>query len=342
MNEAAKELLDEFNDGNWDEIGVYFNEDFETFLEYLEKNGLDTELDYSNVEDDFKNIILLKQLEKNPQETLKFITDSLVTDVYPMDGDYYFYVNNREELAELFKDSGRDYSTRDVAKNVLSEAYWEPFDDTTYDVYQDVIEELNEENTKYLANYIVKHIGDQKLSLDEYDDMLFNQFSEEQGTEGSFKITSENVMRLIGDGDAMKEMLKKDLDELNSELYSVHNNAYNTAYTDEIYNGVWDELSEYFEPKSWKYDTKDRWDGTKVQQEYIKIIDFEYIIKKFLEENKTPQYNDSYLDYYGDYCGVVKGLMDNGDLEWLDFRIPEYADWTLTKEYINDLLRDYI
>jgi hypothetical protein len=342
MSEAARELLDEFNDGNWNEVGSYFNDDFETFLDYLEKNGLDTELDYENVEDEFKNIVLLRQLEKNPQETLKYICDKLITDVYPMDGEYYLYIRGRGELAKLFKEYGRDTSPRGVAEKVLDEDWWEPFGDTTYDVYEDVIEELNDENKQHLAQYILKLISDQELSLEDYDSELFQQFSEEQGTEGVFKITNENVMQLIDDRDAMNEMSKKDLDDLESDLYSVHNNAYNTAYTDEIYNDVWDALSEYFEPKSWKYEEKETYDGKKIQHEHIKIKGFESIITKFLQENKTPQYNDSYLDYFGDYCGLLNGMMDSGVLEWLDFSISDYADWTLTKEYINDLLRDYI
>jgi hypothetical protein len=38
----------------------------------------------------------------------------------------------------------------------------------------------------------------------------------------------------------------------------------------------------------------------------------------------------------------MDSLMDNGEEEWLDFRIPDYADWTLTKQYINEIFHDYI
>ncbi len=339
---AARELLDEFNDGNWDEIGSYFNDDFQAFLDYLEKNGLEGELDYENVDDEWQNIVLLYKLEKYPEETLKYICDNLITDVYYMDGGYYLYLREREELANLFSKSGRDFSAKDAAEKVLSEDYWEPYYDTTDDVYSDVIDELNEENKNHLANYIVKNMGNQELSLDDYDDGLFEQFSEKQGTEGVFKITSENVMELIGDEMAMKELFQKDLDELKSELYSIHNNAYNTAYTDEIYNDVWDELSEYFEPKSWKYNEKERYDGKKIQHEYIKIRDFYNDIYTFLSENEDRQWSDQSLAYWGTYTGFVSYMMDNGEREWLDFRIPDYPDWTLTKKNINEIFRDYI
>lgn len=342
MSEAARELLDEFNDGNWNEVGAYFNNDFQTFLDYLEKNGLEGELDYENVDDEWQNVILLRKLEKYPEETLKYICDNLITDVYQMEDGYYLYLREREELANLFSNSGRDFSSRDAAEKVLSEDFWDPYWDTTDDVYRDVIEYLDEQNLQHLANYIVKNIGTEELPLKDYNDALFHQFSEEQGTKGVFKIDSENVMELIKDEDAMNEMLKKDLEELKSELYSIHNNAYNTAYTDEIYNDVWSELSQYFEPKSWKYEQKDRYDGKKIQHEYIKIKDFYNDIYTFLSENEDIQWSDQRLEYWGSYTGFVSYMMENSEREWLSFRIPDYPDWDSIKKNINEIFRDYI
>ena len=342
MSEAARELIDDFNNGNWDEISSFFNDDFQLFLDYLEKNGLEGELDYENVDDDWQNIILLRKLEKYPQETLNYICDNIITDVYPMEGGYYLYLREREELANLFSNSGRDFSSRDAAEKVLGEDWWEPYYDTSDDVYRDVIDDLNEKNKNHLANYIVKNMGDQELPLKDYDDELFHQFSEEQETEGVFKIDSENVMQLIGDEDAMKELFKKDLEELKNDLYSVHNNAYNGAYTDEIYDGVWNELSEYFEPKSWKYEQKDRYDGKKIQHEYIKIKDFYNDIYTFLSENEDNQWSNQSLDYWGSYTGFVSHMMDNGERSWLDFRIPDYPNWSRIKKNINEIFGDYI
>ena len=38
----------------------------------------------------------------------------------------------------------------------------------------------------------------------------------------------------------------------------------------------------------------------------------------------------------------VSNMMDNGERSWLDFRIPDYPDWTLIKKNINDNLDSYI
>ena len=225
----------------------------------------------------------------------------------------------------------------------MGEDSWDPHWDTTDNVYGDVIDDLNEENLGHLAEHIIKQIGGQEFSLEDYDDELFTDFSTEQGTEGTFQITKENVMRLIKDESAMNEMLKGELSDLKSELYSIHNNAYNNAYETEIYNDVWSELSKYFVTGSWETETKERYDGKKIYHEYIKINDFQQVVYDFLSENKGGTYNESFMEYFGTYVGVIVTLMDNsGDYDWLSFRVPDYPDWSTTKKYINEYFGDYI
>jgi hypothetical protein len=340
--DAAQHLLDEFNDGNWDEVGAYFNEDFNLFLDYLTKYGLDSEIDYDNIDDEYKNLLLLSNLEKNPTETLKFITDQLIMDVYPMKDGYYLYVKDRTELADLFKTYGRDTSPYDVAKNVLGEDSWEPYWETTNDVYRDVIEELNDENLKHLEGYILKQIGNQDLNVEDYQSDFFDELAETQNREGFFRITENDVMGLIKDEESMNELLDGDLEELKSELYSIHNNAYNNALESEMYDKVWNELKEYFEPQSWEYQTKETRNGKKVTHEYIKINNFYQDIYDFLSNNKTPQWREEFLGYNESYCGFINKMMDDGEKEWLSFRIPDYPDWTDIKKNINEIFRDYI
>jgi hypothetical protein len=363
-----EELVDSFNNGDIeDNILPYFN-DVLTFLKYANRNGFITDLnlneipydelepclpyideiglignlEYESVADDIRNTLLLYQLEKDPDTTLKIICNSLVTDVYPMNGGYYLYLKDREELADLFESGGRDSSSKDYAKSMLGEDHWEPYWDTTDDVYRDVIEDLNDKNKSILAEYIIKHIGGQDFSLDDYDDELFSNFSEEQGTEDTFQITTNNVMTLIGDKDAMKEMLKGELSDLKSELYSIHNNAYNTAYTDEISNDMWSELSTYFDVNSWESETKQTASGRQIYNEYLKIDSFYQIIYDFLVANEGRSYNESHLDYWGTLIGVITSLMDDDTYSWLNLRVSDYADWTLTKKYVNELFPDYI
>jgi hypothetical protein len=315
------------------------NDEFEEVLPYLEELGKVGDLDYDSVRSDFKNILLLHQLNNNPQETLNYVMKNLVTDVHFMNGGYYLYIRDRDEPAKLF----RDGTTRSYAEAVLGEDAWEPFYDTVNNVYDDVIDDLNEKNINNLSEYIIKRIGGQELSTDDYDDDLFHTFSNEQGTDGTFQITGENVMRLIKDKTAMMEMLNVELDELKWELNSLHTNSYNSAYESEIYDNVWGELSRYFVPSSWETVTTERSDGKKMYHEYIKIHDFQQVIYDFIYTNKTyAQYNDGSLEYYGQYVDVIKAMMEDGGYSWLDFRTPDYPSWTLTKKYINDSFNDYI
>ena len=219
--EAAQHLLDEFNNGNWDEVGAYFNEDFEVFFDYLDKYKLTGLIDLHYVDFEFENLILFKRLEKNPQECLQYICDNIITDVYPMKDGYYLYLKDREELAELFKSSRNDddYS---AAKAVLSEDFWDPYWDTTDDVYRDVIDELGDYNLQHLTVYILNQIGGQKFPSSDYDDQFFEEMSDE---DGYFEINNKNVMELIKNEHAMKEMLKEDLSDLKQELYNIHNNC---------------------------------------------------------------------------------------------------------------------
>ena len=342
MNETARELLDEFNDGNWDEIGAYFNEDFALFMDYLGKYGLDVEIDFNNIDDEFKNKLLLIKLEKHPQETLNFICDNLITDVYPMKDGYYLYLNDRTELADLFKTYSRDTSPYDVAKMVLGEDSWEPYWDTTNDVYRDVIDDLNEENLRHLGNYIIKQIGNQDLNIEDYESDFFDELAETQNREGFFRITENDVMGLIKDESAMNELLNGDLEDLKSDLYSLHNSSYNSAYESEIYTDVWNELETYFVPQSWEYETRERYDGKKINHEYLKIRDFYNDVHTFLSNNEWPSWNNEYLGYHDNYCGFINDMMNNGEKEWLSFRIPDYPDWTLIKKEMNEMLTSYI
>lgn len=333
---ASREMQDKID------IGYIPNREFKNdpeLFNYLGENGFLDNVSYTIIDEELKNYYLLWLIKKDTNIGLKFICDNILSDVEIRSDGYWLKLAGREELAEFFRSYSRETSPEDVAKQVFSEEgldygrFW----DTTDDVYADVIEELNEENKNRLAHYIVKNMGNQELSLEDYEDELFHQFSEEQGTEGFFKITSENVMELIGDEMAMKELLEGDLNDLKSELYSVHNNAYNNAYESEIYDLVMEGLGEFF---SSRIDEVQKQVGDKTRYiPYIKISDLYSNVMVFLDEYKG--YTDT-LDYLGSYTEMMKQLFNDGSYEPIDFRLPEYADWSLTDKYINEFFPDYV
>ena len=85
---------------------------------------------------------------------MEWLTEKILRDVERRSDGYYLFLRDRTELAELFDDSGRDATAKDVAERVLGEDYYEDFYDSTNNVYEDVIEELDVENVIKLRNYI--------------------------------------------------------------------------------------------------------------------------------------------------------------------------------------------
>lgn len=357
-----KQIIQNFNDGDWDDISPIFNRKTTTFLkflksknlldridinqlpeddfpemEFLDSLGLLDGLEYNSVPDEQSNRYLLYMLEKNPSETLKFICDNLLTDVELRGEDYYLRLTDREELSEFFQDYSRDTSPKDVAKSVLGEDYWERYWDSTDDVYRDVIEVLDKENLSHLSQYIIEHIGNQILSIDDYDTQFFDEISNELG---EFTITSENVGGLLRDEESMNLLFKTDLSDLKSELYSLHDSSYNSAYENEIYSSVMSELERLFvgniieEPSTRNEKT--------YYKPYIKIRDFYNDVHKFLSTFVGSGYNEDTLDYKGSYTDMIKHLMDEHEIEYLDFRIPDYPDHREVDKNINDMLTSYI
>ena len=371
----VKNLIESFNDGEYeDEIKPYFNtlinffkfikkynlleeldlreippDDFSNELfDYLVENGIMDNLDYNSVPEEFQNNYLLHGLEYNYENTVKYITSNVLGDVEIRPDGFYLYLgNDRDELASFFCGSSRrDSSPEDVAKRVFSEDGlgndWY-FDNDTKP--SDVIDDLNEKNTIHLKDTIFKEIGNVELSLEDYSSDFFESLSEEQGTEGYFRIGPEDLNELIKDSEAIDELCETDLSELGQELKNIYWNAYNSAYENEIYELVYDGLNEYFEGKIDevpKETTKS--DGKKVTTylNYIKIRDFVGNITLFLENNRGQSYSDSYLDYFGSYTTLMKQLIDDGDFDCIDFRTPDYPDWSDIKKNINEMFDEYI
>ena len=346
-----KQIIQNFNDGDWEDVSPIFNRKITTFLkflkgknlldridinqipedefpemEFLDSLGLLDNLEYSSVPDESSNKFLLYKLEKTPTETLAFICDKLLTDVELRGEDYYLRLRDREELSDFFKDYSRETSPKDVAISVLGEDSWDPYWDTTSDIYRDVIEVLTKENLAVISHYIIDRIGNQVLSTDDYDTQFFDEISNESG---EFTITTENVDELLRDEKSIKLLLNDDLNDLKQELYSLHNNSYNSAYENEIYSSVMSELERLFV-------------GNIIEDKYIQIRDFYNDVHKFLSTFEGSGYNDENLDYHGSYTGIIKQLMDEDEMEFLDFRIPDYPDYQEVDKNINDMLTSYI
>jgi hypothetical protein len=303
-------------------------------------------MDYDSMPEEFKNHFLLYGLENNYEDTMSFITNNLITDVVIRPDGFYLHLRDREELEILFCGSNRGGGARYVAKMILSE------DGLGHDWYFDdyitphrVVDDLDDANITTLKDIIFKEIGDKELSLEDYDSDFFYELSEEQGTEGYFRIRAEDLNGLVSDESAFNELCKNDLDDLGSSLRSLYWQAENSAYEDEVYELVYGGLEEYFEGRISEVPREvTKTDGSKVTgyDSYIKIRNFHNIIDMFLENNKGGGYSDSHLEYFGGLVTLMTSMINNDEIDCIDFRVPDYPDWNRTTKNINELFNDYI
>jgi hypothetical protein len=367
--ERARNLVQSFNDGEYeDDIEPYFNNlmNFFRFInkyglldeidvdnipdseldkdvfDFLMENNLISSLDYHNLPNEFKNYFLLHGLEHNYKSTVIFITDELLTDVEIRSDGFYLFLRDREELADFFCSNSRNTSVSDVAKYVFGE----DSDEWFYNDYtkpSEVIDVLNESNITRLKDVIYKEIGDIELSLDDYDTDFFESLSEKQGTEGYFTIKPEDLNDLIKDDASINKLCNGDLSDLGSELSSLYRMSENTAYEDELYSLVYDGLSEYFDGKIIETPKEVTLrDGTKKTRydQHIKIRDFVGNVESFLNEYAGSGYNDTLLEYYGHYTTLIKDT--DSVFECIDFSIPDYPDYSKTVKNVNEYFTDYI
>ena len=343
MKPHLQEYIDEFNSGEFEDLLGFFGS-MEQILKFFHKQNL---LQYIDPFDDNLSDYQLEILNYllnvlNDRETLKYCIAQL-NDIESKDDGYYLRITDKEDLAELFDNSGRNLTARDYVKAIFGEDNWEHYSNTTDDIYRDVIEELNPENIERLKQHMLDVLTNWKIEVDDDSPDLFNNYSEE----GIFYLTPENVGDVIGDEESFMYLLDNDyLPDVTGDLYSIHSNAYNNAYESEIYNDVMSELETFFDVKSGKWDSRPTSNNPdKLIETYIiKFNPGEVVnsIKKFVADTNNWGYYANNLDYVTSWLNMMNTFMDNGDEPWLDFRMPDYPDSGLIDKYINEIFPDYI
>jgi hypothetical protein len=333
-----KDLVEKLNEGDWDDISNIFSDNIKLFLSSVKRAGLLSTIDLDNISrhnEELINEIMLFILNNDPSY-LNTIVKDILTDVEVRADGYYLKLADLEELSEFFKDDSwsREYNDREVVKSVLGEDWWEPYSDTIYDVYDEIVNVLTDKNKTLLAERIIEIMGNEELSIEEYNTVLFNDMSDD---DGMFIITESNVMSVINDPDAMNSLFKGGLNDLKYQLINLGDNSYNNAYNEEVYSEVFDELSMHFDGKH-DWETRNLENNRTINIPYIKIRNLKADVINFLEAFKG--YTDT-LFYYSSYTEMMKHYMDN-DGEFLRIRVPDYPDSTKVDDYINDGFPDYL
>jgi hypothetical protein len=275
-----EDIIDQFHSGEFDPE-LYFG-DYDTFFSVLEKRKL---MDRLDIEDsDIQNRLLLWLHKKNPSKFYEFVVDKLSDVVMDENGNIYLDLDDRSELSNFFCESSRYGLSKGYIEDILSgENDLHLYEYTTDSVYRDVIEGLNPKNMKHLREYVIENLKGQKIETEtiELEDIAREQGHPEYVTVDN-PITAQTI---IDDKDSMNYLLDNYLEDLKSELESIHTNAYNQAYESELYGKIFSELQEYIngngeyysQPHRFKKDTMTQRFRVPVASNFDEII-LDYLI----------------------------------------------------------------
>ena len=329
-----RKYLDKFNDGELNPV-EYFG-DYDAFFSMLISRNLLDELDpiKGNKNEEWQNEFLLFLLQEKEYERFNHWIVKILNDVeFDENGQAYLVRENRGDLADLFCSDRRNDLDRETVRKILGgDDVYEPYWETTDDVYRDVIEELNKENLEKLKRYIVETLKGQQLSPETEEMELI---SAEQGHDDYWEITEDNVSRILDNSESMESLMDDELSDMKSELYSIHNNSYNNAYEEEVYEKIWKELSEYFSG-SGNFTTKQHpWKkDTQIEVFKVPISDIHGDLEDVLLDSRG--YGSATLEYWGSFLGAIgeyKGC--------LSVYPPEYPDPSKVDKNINLYFSDY-
>ena len=326
-----KDVVEKFNNG--ENVTRHFG-GIDNFLKFIISRGYLTSLN-PTLEDvgKYQNKILINLYNEDIELFHKWI-DTMFTDVEFINGKAYLILPNKGELARLFCERGRNDIPQETIEAILDGEYdMDYYNDTTDDVYRDVVEELSKENLLRLKEYIITSLNGVHIEP-ETDELKF--ISEDQGHPEYVIVDNDSVDRIVDDKETMEHLFENQLSELRSELYIIHSQSYNDAYQDELYDMIWDKLGEFFNGKAESYERPHRYYTDRMIEEHrIEINDFDSEIVNYLKENE--KWDEPSLEHYSDYLEMLKD-----QTECLRVYIPDYPSSSKVDSNINLYFKDTI
>jgi hypothetical protein len=328
-----QEIIDDFNNGEFD-AELFFG-DWNTFFSVLDKRGLISQIDLENTE--VQNSLLIWLYGRDRKRFHEFVVDKLSDVDMDENGVIYLDLDDRSELSNFFCESSRNGLSKGYVEDILSgENDLYLYDNTTDSVYRDVIEGLNPKNMKLLREYVVENLKGQKI---ETETIELSDMAREQGHPEYVIVDNPMTAQIIiDDKESMNHLLDTYLEDLKSELESIHRNAYNQAYESETYENIFSELQEYINGNGEFYSRPHRFKKDTVTQRFRVPVasNFDEIILDYLISNKNRG-SRGLLEYWGDYIPLVQD-----EQNCLTVHPPEYADYRQVEENINEIFTDYI
>lgn len=337
QDDYIDELINSFNDGDTDVV-EYFS-GYQNFFEFLKRRDRFDELNPKTGADSYKwvNEYLLFLYSNNKEKFYHWCKEFL-GDIEIENGKVYLFAD-AEDLATLFCDS-RDYS-RDSIEKILSGDYDHNWYSGWYDIdiYDNVIDELNEKNLKTLKQVFINDLQGKEISPETSELELI---AAEEGTGEHVIVTEKNIDRIFKDKETINHLLDEELEDTKENLKTIYHNAEESALYDGYYDEVWGELNEFFDGKpEWVskqrggYYKEGKWTPKFVDFTKLEISDFDTLVVDYLEANKN--YNDGTLEEMGYFLKILSEEKD-----CLRVRFPDYADFRKIQKNINEMFGDYI
>jgi hypothetical protein len=325
------DIIDSFNNGELDVEG-YFN-DYDTFFNILKKRGLMSQVNPDAPDsEEWQNEYLI-WLYSNDKEKFDKYIEKFLGDVEIVNGVPYLILNSQGELSKLFC-THRNELTPDTIESILDgehDNYY--YDYSTDDVYRDVIEELTKENLRRLKEYIIETLKGQQIPT---STEVLESIAKSQGND-YVTVDETNIDEIVDDKETMEELMGDVLIDLRGDLYSIHSNAYDSAYADDLYETIWGKIEEFFQgPGEWLSRPHTYKKDTQVQKFRVPIHNFYNNILNYLQDNKAYG-NSGTLEYHGDYLDIL-----HEGWECLKVWAPDYPDSRKVDKNINEYFSDYI
>jgi len=348
-------MIDKINDGDMelDTVARLFGS-LESFISFISKKGFLQNLDpFKREFEDIQNSLFHAYVQNDPDFVYEIALAYMngITKI----GDDYYYDADYSELEDLFKD--RDLRTGTI-ENILSgeydtSQYWAYDSD---DEYSDVYDNLDHYGKSVVDEHIVNELKVmQTLKFSQYKRTpnLFEEISEEQGTEGEIQLTDEVITRLMTDERSLEYLINKELDEVRSNLNSIYSGCYGDILSSQRYNELWGELVgvvvDSKDGEDYSY-TKNVWNkdgtrGTKTAygRRYKVTKCLKDIITGWLNVNQSKNgYNNNTIEYFGNYISLIKDAMEYGPMDWLDVpRLDDYPDWREMNKCMSENVESY-
>jgi len=273
------------------------------------------------------------QAASDKHEYLKHFAKQFLDSDVDVIGDKIVWITDKEDLAEMFDDRGRNGTARDIAKRILNDDDFDYyFDNVINDFYEECIETLDDNNKKKLANKIVSELP--PLSKDEFENIDFlEELWEVKGQPETLVIGEDDIDSLLDDEESTKHIMSNFFRELMWDMENSYTNAYNSAYESELADDVYGGLKGMFGDSGQMVERGKNYKGNPVWKYNIDITNS---LEGFFREYFSGwKYNYNQFEYFGSFHNLMKELFDNGH-EQIDFGIPDYPDHSDVQSSYNE------